>query len=203
MILFDNWRIKYVGELLARQYDNLSRTLLVKGVPDGWDWTMMVQTGEYFDVIALAPMEEGVGVVLTEEQLSLDGYYSMQLVGTLKDDGVTKRHTNVLQVYVGESLSGDANWPTVPSEFRQIENNIRELNANPPIPGENGYWMIWDLDSHSYVESAFPLPDYSPKWVTFEVDTDTGNLIQTSATSDSQAKFSVNDDGYLEVSISG
>ena len=105
MILFDNWRIKYVGELLARQYDNLSRTLLVKGVPDGWDWTMMVQTGEYFDVIALAPMEEGVGVVLTEEQLSLDGYYSMQLVGTLKDDGVTKRHTNVLQVSVGQSAS--------------------------------------------------------------------------------------------------
>ena len=161
MILFDNWRIKYVGELLAHQYDNLSRTLLVKGVPDGYDWAMMVQIKEYFDVIALAPMEEGVGVVLTEEQLSLDGYYSMQLVGTLKDDGVTKRHTNALQVYVGASLSGDANWPEVPSEFSQMEDRIRELNSHPPVPGTQGYWLIWDPDKDAYVESELPLPEGS------------------------------------------
>lgn len=161
MILFDNWRIKYVGELLAHQYDNLSRTLLVKGVPGGYDWTMMVQVKENFDVIALAPMPDGVGVVLTAEQLSLAGYYSMQLVGTLKDDGVTKRHTNILQVYVDNSLSGDANWPTVPSEFSQVEANILELSKHPPIPGESGFWKIWDLDSHRYVESEFPLPEVS------------------------------------------
>ena len=161
MILFDNWRIKYVGELLAHQYDNLSRTLLVKGVPGGYDWTMMVQVKENFDVIALAPMPDGVGVVLTAEQLSLAGYYSMQLVGTLKDDGVTKRHTNILQVYVDNSLSGDANWPTVPSEFSQVEANILELSKHPPIPGESGFWKIWDLNSHRYVESEFPLPEVS------------------------------------------
>ena len=183
MILFDNWRIKYVGELLAHQYDNLSRTLLVKGVPDGYDWAMMVQIKEYFDVIALAPMGEGVGVVLTEEQLSLDGYYSMQLVGTLKDDGVTKRHTNALQVYVGASLSGDANWPEVPSEFSQMEDRIRELNSHPPVPGTQGYWLIWDPDKDAYVESELPLPEGSGGG---SVDVDT-TLTQSGKAADAAA----------------
>ena len=159
MILFQNWNIEYIGGLFARQYDNLSRALEVTGVPEGYDWNMMVQVGENFDILSLSPMEGGVGVVLTANQLSIAGYYKLQLVGTLRSDGVTKRHTNVLQVYVPGSLSGDANWPTVPSEFSQVEANIRELNSHPPIPGDNGYWMIWDLESHGYTESEFPLPE--------------------------------------------
>lgn len=159
MILFQNWNIEYIGGLFARQYDNLSRALEVTGVPEGYDWNMMVQVGENFDILSLSPMEGGVGVVLTANQLSIAGYYKLQLVGTLRSDGVTKRHTNVLQVYVPGSLSGDANWPTVPSEFSQVEANIRELNSHPPIPGDNGYWMIWDLESHGYMESEFPLPE--------------------------------------------
>ena len=159
MILFQNWNIEYIGGLFARQYDNLSRTLEVTGVPEGYDWNMMVQVGGNFDILSLSPMEGGVGVVLTANQLSIAGYYKLQLVGTLRSDGVTKRHTNVLQVYVPGSLSGDANWPTVPSEFSQVEANIRELNSHPPIPGDNGYWMIWDLESHGYTESEFPLPE--------------------------------------------
>ena len=159
MILFQNWNIEYIGGLFARQYDNLSRTLEVTGVPEGYDYRMMVQVGENFDILSLSPMEGGVGVVLTANQLSIAGYYKLQLVGTLRSDGVTKRHTNVLQVYVPGSLSGDANWPTVPSEFSQVEANIRELNSHPPIPGDNGYWMIWDLESHGYTESEFPLPE--------------------------------------------
>ena len=159
MILFENWEIKHAGELFARQYDHLSRTLLVNGVPEGYDWAVMVRVGGNFDILSLSPMEGGVGVVLTANQLSIAGYYKLQLVGTLRSDGVTKRHTNVLQVYVPGSLSGDVNWPTVPSAFSQVEANIRELNSHPPIPGDNGCWMTWDLESHSYTESEFPLPE--------------------------------------------
>ena len=159
MIVFNNWKITHTGDLLARQYDNLSRTLLVKGVPEGYDWKMMVQVGGNFDILTLAPMEDGVGIVLTKDQLSISGYYTMQLVGTLQADGVTVRHTDLLRAFVSPSLSGDANWPTVPSEFSQIEANIRELNEHPSIPGENGYWLVWDLETHAYAESEFPLPE--------------------------------------------
>ena len=159
MIVFNNWQITHTGDILARQYDNLSRTLLVNGVPEGYDWKMMVRVDEHFDIIDLPPMKDGVGVVLTEDQLSVSGYYKLQLVGTLQADGVTTRHTNVLTVYVGPSMSGDANWPTVPSEFSQIESNIKELNEHPSIPGENGFWLVWDLETHAYAESEFPLPE--------------------------------------------
>lgn len=161
MIVFNNWKITHTGDLLARQYDNLSRTLLVKGVPEGYDWQMMVQAGDKFDILPLPPMEDGVGIVLTKDQLSLSGYYTMQLVGTLQADGVTTRHTDVLSIFIPPSLSGDANWPTVPSEFSRVEANIKELNDHPSIPGENGFWLVWDLETHAYVESEFPLPEVS------------------------------------------
>ena len=35
---------------------------------------------------------------------------------------------------------------------------VIDLNNHPSIPGENGYWMIWDTDSSAYVESELPLP---------------------------------------------
>ena len=159
MIVFNNWQITHTGDILARQYDNLSRTLLVNGVPEGYDWKMMVRVDEHFDIIDLPPMKDGVGVVLTEDQLSVSGYYKLQLVGTLQADGVTTRHTNVLTVYVGPSMSGDAQWPTVPSEFSQMEARLRELNNHPPVPGENGCWMLWDADAGQYVDSEFPLPE--------------------------------------------
>ena len=38
---------------------------------------------------------------------------------------------------------------------------IIDLNNHPPIPGNNGYWLIWDTDRGAYVESDLPLPDVS------------------------------------------
>ena len=36
---------------------------------------------------------------------------------------------------------------------------VIDLNNHPPIPGENGYWLIWDTDRGAYVESELPLPE--------------------------------------------
>ena len=36
-----------------------------------------------------------------------------------------------------------------------------DLNNHPPIPGENGYWLIWNTDNGTYTESDLPLPDMS------------------------------------------
>ena len=36
---------------------------------------------------------------------------------------------------------------------------IIDLNNHPSIPGQNGYWMIWDTEQGAYVESTFPLPE--------------------------------------------
>ena len=157
MIYFKDWEISHDGSTLARQYDNLSRVLLVRGTPQGYDWEVRIRKGDWYEVIPLSPMEGDVGCVLTEKHLALWGWYSLQLVGTLQADGVTVRHSNVISVFVAESLT-DGDWPASPSEFTRLESSVREINGHPPIPGENGFWMLWELDSHSYKESAFPLP---------------------------------------------
>ena len=38
---------------------------------------------------------------------------------------------------------------------------VIDLNNHQPIPGDNGYWLLWDTDSGAYVESDLPLPEVS------------------------------------------
>ena len=159
MIIFNNWQITAQRCVIARQYDNLSRRLEVVGeLPDGYAWDLLVQVGSALDIITLEPMESGVGVTMTADQLSQSGYYQMQLRGT---QGDVVRHTNVISAFIPSSLSGTGQWPTVPSEFTQLERKLEELNAHPSIPGENGFWLVWDLETHAYAESEFPLPEVS------------------------------------------
>lgn len=156
MITFNNWNISVCGAPIARQYDNLSRELAVLGdLPEGWKWDMLVECDKQLNIITLAPIEGGVGVTLTEDMLSLPGVYFMQLRGT---QGEVVRHTNIIQTFIPKSLSGDAQWPTVPSEFTQIEQNIIAINNNPPKPGPDGNWLIYNPDTGEYEESDIPLP---------------------------------------------
>ena len=46
MIYFKDWEISHDGSILARQYDHLSRVLLVRGTPQGYDWEMRVRADE-------------------------------------------------------------------------------------------------------------------------------------------------------------
>ena len=39
-----------------------------------------------------------------------------------------------------------------------------DLNNHPPIPGNNGYWMIWDTDKGTYVESELPQNSVQSDW---------------------------------------
>ena len=39
-----------------------------------------------------------------------------------------------------------------------------DLNNHPPVPGNNGYWMIWDTDKGTYVESKLPQNSVQSDW---------------------------------------
>ena len=156
-IIFENWRIEKPLMTIAQQYDNLSRKLIVTGeLPEGYGWDMLVQCGENFDVILLQDTESGAEATLTRDQLSLAGRYKLQLRGTKGDE---VRHTNCIDVYIPSSLSGDAVWPEIPSEFSEMEERLNELYAHPPIPGAEGTWLLWDTETDSYVNSDLPLPE--------------------------------------------
>ena len=156
MITFDNWTIK-AGGLIARQFDNLSRRIDIEGdIPDGWTWALLTQCGDQLNIITLTEADGGLYAVLTAEMLAAAGYYRLQLRGTR---GETVRHTNAITAHIPASLSGDVQWPEVPSEFSQAEARIAALNAHPPIPGDAGSWLVWDLETDEYVQSELPLPD--------------------------------------------
>ena len=54
-------------------------------------------------------------------------------------------------LYTGEAV------PDQPELLDQYLDMFAELNSHPPIPGDDGYWRIWSLDTHSYETSEFPL----------------------------------------------
>lgn len=85
--------------------------------------------------------------------LPFDGMYLMQLRGI---NGDKVYHSETFKVWVKYSIEPGEVYNPVPSEFYQIENNITEINNNPPVPSDDGYWMIWDVNEHGYVKSDIP-----------------------------------------------
>lgn len=154
---FSQWLISPRQGVVGRQYDNLSHSLVVEGeLPSGYTWDMLVEAKGKYNIIPLSATATGATASLTADQLAFgDTYYAFQLRGT---SGEIIHHTNAVQVYVPDTIVGPGTWPVLPTEFSEAEANIKELNAHPPVPGENGYWMLWDLDTHSYVQSQLVVP---------------------------------------------
>ena len=153
---FSSWHIEASEGILGRQYDNLAHQIVVVGsLPEGYTWDMLVECRGNYNIIPLTVNATGASAALTADQLALAGYYDFQLRGT--QSGVI-HHTNSTQVFIPDTIVGPGTWPVLPTEFSQAEAAIKELNAHPPVPGENGYWMLWNLDTHSYVQSQLAVP---------------------------------------------
>lgn len=81
-----------------------------------------------------------------------------------------------------------------------------DLNNHPPVPGENGYWMIWDTDSGAYIESDLPQSSVQPDWNQND-DTKpdyvknrpfyTGDPVETVLVEESTATFTENSGLYM------
>ena len=94
--------------------------------------------------------------ILTSDMLPFSGKYAMQL-RAINDDKVA--HSDTFDAWVKYSIEPASTYDPIPSEFYQIQQNITEMNNHPPKPGENGYWLIWDITTQEYKESDIPLPD--------------------------------------------
>lgn len=155
VLKFENWTLSGKDRNLAQQYDHLSRTLTVEGdLPQGWNWVMLVDhdNGKEMDILPLHEVEDGIGLTLTAQQLAVAGSYRLQLKGEM---GAQIRRTNTLSVYVGSSLSGDVQWPEIPSHFSVLEkeisknaDSVKEYALHPPVLGENGNWQLWNGTSY-------------------------------------------------------
>lgn len=175
MIVFNNWQISCTG-VIAQQYDNLTRKVEVVGdLPDGYEWSLLVECNGNKDTLRMERTGNGAEVILSQDNLSVSGYYKLQLRGNMVEDTSKTRHTNVVQTFVPASLTGTGEWPEIPSEFAQIEQRIMELNARAksseqgakdaeasaksyseqaqavageiPYIGTNGNWFIGNQDT--------------------------------------------------------
>lgn len=157
--LFNNWTLK-APEFIARQHDNLTMSILITGdfPADVQSWSLLVDVAGNRNVITLYETENGLSVTLDANMLAAgDEFYHFQLRG---ENGIRTKHTNVVSVFIPKSLAGNGTWPMTPSEFLQAEARLRDINAHPPIPDEDGeHWAIWDYANQAYVTSEFPLPE--------------------------------------------
>lgn len=151
---FIDWKIRLVSSN-AMQYDNNAWKLELTGeLPEGWSWEAMLANGENMDIIPLDADGTGASALLTAENLSLWGDYAVQVRGK---NGDVVRHTNKIHAYIPNSLSGDAKWPELPTAFSRAEERITAASEHPPVPGENGCWMIWDVSAGAYRQSDVPV----------------------------------------------
>ena len=100
------------------------------------------------------PIEVVDGLVEVPEWFTEQDSFNITLLGT---NGGQEVPTNVVYLHLEKSNTlweKDAPEPQ-PSWLAKVI----DLNNHPPIPGDNGCWLIWNTDSGAYVESELPLPD--------------------------------------------
>lgn len=158
MLYMQDWHICVPADFsLGFEGDNNAVTLEIStDLPEGWDLKVDVAKDGEKNIIQLNRRDNVYYALLTSSMLADDGVYEMQVRGTLEDQ---VRHSNIFLSHVHNSINAtDAFPPPLPSEFEQMEDRLNSINNNPPQPGENGYWLIWDPDDMEYKESDIPLP---------------------------------------------
>ena len=102
------------------------------------------------------PIDVVAGLVEVPEWFTEQDSFNVTLFGT---NGGQEVPTNVVSLQLEKSNTlweQDAPEPQ-PSWLAKVIG----LNNHPPIPGDNGYWLMWDTYTGAYVESELPLPAVS------------------------------------------
>lgn len=158
MLYMKDWEVcAPPGFSLGFEGDNGATVLEVStDLTEEWDLKVDVEKDGEKNIIQLIRTGMVYSALLTASMLADDGTYAMQVRGTLGD---YVRHSNLFYATVFRSINAvDFFPPPLPSEFEQMEDRLTSINDNPPMPGENGYWMIWNPDKKEYEESDIPLP---------------------------------------------
>lgn len=120
--------------LEGRQFDNNSVPIVFNGnFPAGYTWELLLACRENLNIINLQATTEGYVHLFTAQELSQTGRYTVQLRGT---SGTTVRHTNTVNMFIPSSLSGNTQWPVLPTAFSEALNEAKALS--PPAGGATG-----------------------------------------------------------------
>ena len=102
------------------------------------------------------PIDVVDGLVEVPEWFTEQDSFDVTLFGKR---GTQEVPTNVVSLRLDKS---NTLWEQdAPEPQQSWMAKIIDLNNHPSIPGNNGYWLIWDTDRGAYVESGLPLPEVS------------------------------------------
>lgn len=153
-------QVTVVGSnVLGFALDNLYNTFTATtDLPEEWSYTLSVHMilRDVYNVIQLSRSGQTLSVDLTMDMLPYNGRYEMQFVAT---NGDIVMHTDIFDAQVNYTIDPTDYYTPVPSEFYQIQKNIEDLNSHPPYPGNQGYWMIWNVNTGQYEQSTLPVGD--------------------------------------------
>ena len=151
---------------LAFQKNNQVDTILCTvDTDDSWQYRLDIKYNQttcddkpLYNIIQLNRTGNNCMALLTMSMLPFSGKYTMQLRAT---NGRQVYHSEIFEAWVKYSIEPGEIYNPVPSEFYQIEDNISEITAHPPMPDQSGFWKIWNSTTHEYELSNIPLPDAS------------------------------------------
>lgn len=162
-MIFSNWNI--LGNIHLRQFDNKTSSFEVTGdIPELWNWQLLFTCQDNINIVDMIQDGNRLYVLLTDDILSLNGAYYFQMKAT---QGELVKHTNIVKIYVSRSISGDATWPIIPTEFTDLEKAVKSYAesakesadkaesaaVHSPVIGSNGNWFIWDFNKQEYVDT--------------------------------------------------
>ena len=102
------------------------------------------------------PIDVVDGIVEVPEWFTEQDSFDVTLFGK---SGTQEVPTNVVALQLEKS---NTLWEQdAPEPQQSWIAKIIDLNNHPPVPGNKGYWMLWDTDRGAYVESDLPLPEVS------------------------------------------
>ena len=131
----------------------------------GWDFILkvfMVKTQQY-NSIPMTRDNNIIYVTLTSDMMPVGGKYIGQFEMT---KGSQIMQTDQFEFWVNNSINLNAVWTPIPTTFEQLAENVRIMQLHPPVPGNNGFWLIWDVENSEYQESIQALPAYTLPAVT-------------------------------------
>ena len=120
------------------------------------DWKDLDKVCYLQKVDVSQPIDVVDGIVEVPEWFTEQDSFDVTLFGT---NGSQEVPTNVVALQLEKSNTLWEHDAPEPQPSWLVK--IIDLNNHPPIPGDNGYWLIWDTDSEAYVESDLPLPAVS------------------------------------------
>lgn len=105
------------------------------------------------------PIDVVDGIVEVPEWFTEQDSFDVTLFGK---SGTQEVPTNVVSLRLEKS---NTLWEQdAPEPQQSWLAKIIDLNNHPPVPGNKGYWLLWDTDGGVYVDSDLPLPEVSGGW---------------------------------------